>query len=127
MTNPSTKCVRTCRPSGHALGSQGPLGDCSRLSDSSSDWPRGPVSASSPARSCASPAAVVSTLSTSHCDRLRSVGWAGLAGRRGGGFSADGVMKGEEGGDWEERLDNAGRGEESDKFVIISVFRINST
>ncbi len=41
-------------------------------------------------------------------------GEVGVRGRRGGGFSAEGVMKGEEGGDWEERLDNAERSKGTD-------------
>ncbi|TNN27235.1 hypothetical protein EYF80_062621 [Liparis tanakae] len=75
--------------SGHALGSQGPPADWSELSDSSPDWPRSPASALAGRR-----------------DLPRAV----RAGRRrGGGFSVGGVRKGEEGGDWEERLDSAGR------------------
>lgn len=103
MTKPSTRCVRTCRPSGHALGSQGPLSDW--LSGSSSD--RQGASGSASARRCDSPAAAFSAFSAPCGDGARSVRWAARAGRSGGGFSAGGVTKGEEGGDWEERLDNA--------------------
>lgn len=107
MTNPSTRWVRTCRPSGHAFGSQGALSGWLKLSDSSPDWPRSSASVSVSAGRCDSPP-VFSTLSGSGCDRLRSAGWAGWAGSRGGGLSDEGTMKGEEGGDWEERLDSAG-------------------
>lgn len=49
-----------------------------------------------------------STFSDWHCDRLRLVGGTrGRDGAGGGGLSNDGVMKGEVGGDWEERLDKA--------------------
>lgn len=96
MTNPSTRWVRTCRPSGHGLGSQGLLSDWPKLSDSSSNCPRGSASVS--VGGCCSPPAL-STFAGSCCGRLRSVGRAVCAGRRGGGFSADGVVMGEEGGD----------------------------
>lgn len=43
MTNPSTRCVRTCRPSGHAFGSQAPL-SLPKLWGSGSDRLRGSVS-----------------------------------------------------------------------------------
>lgn len=61
--------------------------------------------------STAATAAVVaeSTFSEWRCDRLRLVGgwWRWCGGGGGGGLSNDGVMKGEVGGDWEERLDKA--------------------
>lgn len=104
MTNPSTRWVRTCCPSGHGLGSQGPLCDWPKLSDSSSDWPRGSASVSARGRDSST---AVSAFAGSCCGRLRSVGRAVSGGRRGGGFSPEGVMKGEEGGDCEDRLDSA--------------------
>lgn len=52
-----------------------------------------------------------STVSDCRCNRLRMVGEAqGRGGAWVGGLSNDGLMKGEVGGDWDERLDKAGEG-----------------
>lgn len=58
-----------------------------------------------------------STFSDWPCDRLRLVGGThDRGGAEGGGLSNDGVMKGEVGGDWEERLDKAGVGQKHQRI-----------
>lgn len=111
ITNPSTRWVRTCCPSGHALGSQGPLSDWLKLSNSSSDWPgaSGSVPGSAGGGRDSLCDSVLLNLCGSCCGRLRSVGWSAEGAREGAGFSDGGVMKGEDGGDWEDRLDKAGQ------------------
>lgn len=57
-------------------------------------------------------AEAASTFSDWRSDRLRLVGETqGRGGAGVGGLSNDGLIKGEVGGDWEERLDKAGVGQ----------------